>query len=101
MNYTSYKQERQRELISKLTRGITKACLLVEGDAKRDCPVDTGRLRSSITHEVDTGEMTGYVETNVDYAPFVELGTYKMPAQPFLFPALEQNKGKIQDMLRK
>jgi HK97 gp10 family phage protein len=99
MEYTSYKQERQRELISKLARNITKACLLVEGDAKKDCPVDTDRLRSSITHEVDTDEMAGYVETNVDYAPYVELGTYKMAAQPYLYPALEKNKSKIQEML--
>ena len=93
----SYKQERQRELIGKLTRNLTRACLLVEGDAKKDCPVDTGRLRSSITHEVEG--TVGYVETDVDYAPYVELGTYKMRPQPFLFPALEKNKAKIQDML--
>lgn len=44
--------------------------------------VDTGRLRGSITHAKD--DESAYVGTNVEYAPYVELGTYKMPARPFL-----------------
>ena len=34
--------------------------------------VDTGRLRNSISHTVD-GE-AAYIGTNVEYAPYVELG---------------------------
>ena len=56
-----------------LTEPLTKACLLVENDAKRKCPVDTGQLRASITHEVEG--QTGIVGTNVEYAPYVEYGT--------------------------
>lgn len=41
--------------------------------AKKLCPVDTGRLRGSITHQMGDME-TEYVGTNVEYAPFVELG---------------------------
>lgn len=52
---------------------LTKACLLVENDAKRKCPVDTGQLRQSITHEIEGN--TGVVGTNVEYAPYVEYGT--------------------------
>lgn len=54
---------------------LTKACLLVEGDAKKRCPVDTGQLRASITYEVEGN--TGVVGTNVEYAPYVEYGTGK------------------------
>lgn len=52
---------------------LTKAALLVEASAKINCPVDTGLLRSSITHNVyaDYAE----VGTNYDYAPYVEFGT--------------------------
>ena len=56
-----------------LTEPLNKACLLVENDAKRKCPVDTGQLRASITHEVEG--QTGIVGTNVEYAPYVEYGT--------------------------
>lgn len=52
---------------------LTKACLLVENDAKKNCPVDTGQLRQSITHEVEGN--TGVIGTNVEYAPYVEYGT--------------------------
>lgn len=38
--------------------------------AKEECPVDTGRLRSSISHATD--DNTAYIGTNVEYAPAVE-----------------------------
>jgi HK97 gp10 family phage protein len=73
---------------------LEASALLVEGQAKALTPVDTGNLRNSITHEVEGKEAK--VGTNVEYAPFVELGTVKMAAQPYLNPALEMNKGNIQ-----
>lgn len=48
-----------------------------EGFAKDECPVDTGRLRNSISNEVDTDEVAVYVGTNVEYAPYVEFGDAK------------------------
>lgn len=44
---------------------------IAEGYAKEDCPVDTGRLRNSITHR--TQGKDEYIGTNVEYAPYVEL----------------------------
>lgn len=46
-----------------------------EGYAKGLCPVDTGNLRGSITHKVDKENGDVYIGTNVEYAPYVELGT--------------------------
>ena len=46
-----------------------------EGYAKDDCPVDTGRLRNSISHAVEGDDV--YIGTNVEYAPYVEYGEYK------------------------
>lgn len=60
---------------------LTKACLLVENDAKKRCPVDTGQLRQSITHEVEGN--TGVIGTNVEYAPYVEYGTGKYASGPY------------------
>lgn len=59
-----------------------------ESYAKALCPVDTGRLRNSITHQ-QYSEDTEVIGTNVEYAPYVELGTHKMAARPFLRPAAE------------
>jgi HK97 gp10 family phage protein len=69
---------------------LAKSAIKVEAAAKRLAPVDTGRLRSSISHQltVDGQGLVAYVGTNVDYAIFQELGTRFMPAQPFLRPAL-------------
>ena len=47
--------------------------LTAERYAKADCPVDTGRLRNSISHAVDEKEPAAYIGTNVEYAKYVEL----------------------------
>lgn len=46
-----------------------------EGYAVDLCPTVTGRLKNSITHTLGDGEV--YIGTNVEYAPYVELGTGK------------------------
>jgi HK97 gp10 family phage protein len=64
--------------------------LMVQNNARRLCPVDTGRLRSSITATRGRDGRGPYVAigTNVQYAPFVEFGTRHQRAQPYLRPAL-------------
>lgn len=87
---------------SALHKAVTKAALIVEGEAKKLAPVDTGRLRASITHDVIEnilGEIQGRVGTNVDYAVHVEYGTRKQPAQSYLRPALSKNFGRIQKIM--
>lgn len=55
--------------------------------------VDTGRLRSSITHEVVSKlkGIVGRVGTNVKYGRYLELGTSKMLPRPWLIPALKKS----------
>lgn len=53
-------------------RGLEAIGLTAEGYAKKDTPVDTGRLRNSISHETD--DEAAYIGTNVEYALYVELG---------------------------
>lgn len=57
-----------------VTNAVNKACMIVERDAKINCPVDDGQLRQSITSELIDRE-TGAVGTNVEYAPYVHQGT--------------------------
>lgn len=49
--------------------------------------VRTGALRNSITHDSDSE--AAYVGSNIEYAPYVEMGTSKMAARPFIQPAVE------------
>ena len=58
--------------------------------------VDTGRLRNSVTHQV-ISETAVAVGTSVEYAPYIEFGTSKMNARPYIKPAVEnyQNEYKI------
>ena len=60
-----------------IARGLETCGLVAEGYAKKLCPVDTGNLRNSITHTVDSGEKAAYVGTDGEYAVYVEMGTGK------------------------
>ena len=54
-------------------RGLEAIGLTAEGHAKKNTPVDTGRLqlRNSISHATD--DEAAYIGTNVSYGPFVQL----------------------------
>lgn len=70
-----------------------------ESYAKKLCPVDTGRLRNSITHQ-QYDDNTEVIGTNVEYAPFVELGTHKQKAQPYLRPAAENHSAEYKEIIK-
>lgn len=87
---------------------IGQAC---EDYAKLKCPVGTpestgipgyqgGTLRGSITHAVSSDGKTVVVSTNVKYAPYVELGTKKMDARPFLRPAANDHADEYRKILK-
>ena len=78
-------------IIEELGTAVRDLVLLVEAEAKKLCPVDTGKLRASITPVIESWA-AGYVGTNTHYAPHVEYGTRKMDAQPFLEPAFIEGK---------
>lgn len=54
---------------------LEKCGLTAEGYAKLLCPVDTGNLRNSITHQVDISELLCRIGSASEYAAYVELGT--------------------------
>lgn len=58
----------------------------IAADARRNAPVDTGRLRNSI-EVVPVDDKTVSVVATAPYAAHVELGTSDTRAQPFLKPA--------------
>lgn len=79
----------------KAARVVKKYTFIVERDAKMLAPVDTGAMRNSIASEM-VDDLTGQVSVGQEYARFVEYGTSRMAAQPFLTPALEGNRAEFQ-----
>ena len=96
----------QKQLDAAVAKSLMVVGLQAEGYAKLLCPVDTGNLRNSITHETDGA--TAVIGTNVEYAAHVEYGhtqevgryvpaigkRLKAPfvaARPYLRPAVEDH----------
>lgn len=54
-----------------------RAAIAVENLARTKAPVDTGRLRASMAHELDSASppIWAKVGSNVAYAPYMEYGT--------------------------
>lgn len=78
---------------------VEDVALRVDKEAKKNCPVDTGNLRGSIT--VDINGVEAEVGTNVEYAPFVEYGTSRSKAQPFMTPAKQTVEGQLNKIIAK
>jgi HK97 gp10 family phage protein len=84
MNINSIMQKLQPSL----NRYINRCADNVAEDAKRKAPVRSGALRDSIKKEPGSIPLELKIVADVPYAIFIEYGTYKMSAQPFLQPAL-------------
>lgn len=111
-----------------LEPAMKKACMLVERAAKQKVPKGNGELGRSITSkvEVEGNNIAGIVYTPLEYAPYVEFGTglfaeagdgrkdvpwhYQddegewhstsgMKPQPYLRPALNENREQIKRIL--
>ena len=114
---------------SKLSGAVDKACLLVEGEARRKAPRRTGNLRRSIDSKVENNgdEIIGTIFTPLEYAPYVEYGTGLFAEsggrkdvpwayvdektgkliwtsgqhpKPFMRPALNENRERIIGLIR-
>ena len=99
IKFTDNSKEVLEAMQQAAVRALEKCGLTAEGYAKKLCPVDTGNLRNSITHTVDEEEPAAYIGTNVEYAPYVCLGTIHMNAQPFLKPAVNDHKDEYRKII--
>jgi len=77
---------------------LTPIALAVEAEAKVRCPVRTGNLRNSI-HTWVEGPRQVAVGTFVHYAPYVEFGTRRMAARPYLRPAADAVAQRMSDLV--
>lgn len=83
--------ELRGQLRQRASQAVRKAALDIEARAKQVVPVRTGNLKNSIQTTMES-DLTAVVETAVEYAPYVELGTRRMAPRPFLGPAAEAVK---------
>lgn len=86
--------------------GLEEIGIDCEGIASENAPYDTGRLSASITHAIDANEPAVYVGTNVEYAPYQELGTsrgYKgwNGGKGYLRPAVSENADRYRAIMKK
>jgi len=102
----SYRKEIEGELTANLQQALEKIGQVVERQAKINVSqssghpkVQTGRLRSSITHEVGQGEVS--IGTNVYYGKWLEFGHADGSRHyPWLFPAVESNRQNIINLFK-
>ena len=89
-------KDNSQQILSALEKGKRNALTAIgataETYAKKATPVDTGRLRNSISHTVD-GEAV-YIGSNVEYAPYVELGTSRAKAHHMLQKAATEHSAE-------
>lgn len=79
--------------------GLTEIALRVHATSTQIVPVDTGRLKNSLTWRVEGPEAE--VGTNVEYAERIEYGGSRQAPQGFLRPALDSVGPKMGDIMQK
>lgn len=111
VTFTSHKEEAMKAVSEAMARALEICGGKAETYAKELAPVGTpestgipgyhgGTLRNSITHE-QWDEKTEVIGSTVNYSKFVELGTYKMKARPFLRPAAENHGAEYKAVIER
>ena len=111
VTFISHKEEAVKAVTEAMARALEICGGKAETYAKQLAPVGTpestgipgykgGTLRNSITHEQED-EKTEIIASAVKYSPYVELGTYKMRARPFLRPALENHREEYRQVFER
>lgn len=66
MRVIDHTPELRRGMPQEINRALEAVGITLEGYAKLLCPVDTGRLRNSITHDIRDDKV--YIGTDTEYA---------------------------------
>jgi len=69
----------------------------VKALARQLVPVRTGYLRSTIYAKIS--EWVAEIGAEATYGLFVELGTHRMRAQPYLYPAIQQHLPRLEGII--
>lgn len=94
----------QREITRGKNKGKMKQVLGRRGSnrSKPDEPPhkDFGTLRRSIAVDFDAANLRARVGSNLPVSRFLELGTRRLAARPFLRKALVEQQAKIEQIIR-
>lgn len=80
----------------RLSQVIAESALNIQREAKHIAPIRTGNLRNSIQAEIEKEK--AYVKAYAPYAHYVEYGTSKMRARPYMRPAVEKEKARLRSL---
>lgn len=99
VTFTDNSAEALREFAQKLQRGAEAIGQRAVGYAKETTPVDTGRLRNSENFRVV--EKSIHVGTDVEYAPYQELGTSRgIEAKHFIRNSVANHGEEYKNIMR-
>ena len=91
----NHRAEVEQRLDDAIERALTAVGANAENYVRNNAPKDTGRLQNSITSRIDMSDNSVTIGTNVEYAPYQELGTSKMEAahhgKGFMRPAIQDH----------
>jgi len=76
-----------------VSKVVAKTAFDIEATAKARVPVKSGTLQRSIAAEVE--QFSATIAPHTEYDAYVELGTYKMAAQPYMRPAADMHEPKF------
>lgn len=114
LSVTSHRHTVESDVTKAIHRALEICGGKAETYAKNLCPVDTGNLRNSITHQRE-GDDTELIATAVTYAPYVEIGHHQtpgryvpaigkrlvasyVPGKPYMAPALENHVSEYKEV---
>lgn len=80
---------------------IKESARKVQRSARDTAPVDSGDLKRSIKTKHYPKQQSSVVYTTLEYASYVEFGTSKMAAQPYMRPALNRHRAGINQSIKK
>ena len=69
----------------------------VKAAAMQNAPVRTGHLRGSIYAKIR--DWVAEIGAEATYALFVELGTRRMRAEPYLYPAIQEHLPRLEQII--
>lgn len=98
--FTSRADEVLKELDGAIELALEAIGMTAETYAKQETPVDTGRLRNSMSHTVQPSENAVYIGSNVEYAPYIELGTRNIRARNMLRNAATQHSDEYKQLTK-
>ena len=99
----NFHPERVMEKVDKASwEAAIKTAVDIENDARDLSPVKTGRNRDSIRVDVEKvgGQVAMSAYTTSGYGGYLELGTFKMRAQPHIGPAVRKNLFKLGERMK-